>query len=802
MTVFVAAVTVVKSATNATFLAHRPAEQLPFLYLGSAVLVTAVALSLGQRLGRGSARMLLRRGSIAGSIGIIALTFLVVARVPGANGALYVAGDAYASGLSILFWARLAELFDPRAAKRVFGLIGAAGMAGAVLGGTLVSLLSSSVPALAWCVLGPAALVASSGLVGSHASAPARRAPRLGKAVTRVVRQPYPRGLAAVVLLLAVQTAAVDYAFRRGAIDAFGADEARLAGLFGQLNMWVGLATVAFQLLLTKRLIERLGVFVFASLVPLLACAIAGWALLTPGAFVPLFALKAVEMAASLSLQQPVLQLLYTPIPAVERPPVRAIVDGAVKKMGGAVGGVLLLVVGLERPTSLGLVAGIAVVSVVALRGLRVLYRRTLATRLAGEGRRPVLDPSDRATRQALLSGLNDPDPEKVKAVLSVLARSRRPLLLARVAELLESPDPGVREHALGLVLASPSGAWASPLAARLERRSAAELGAAGVEAARAFLASDPSRAQVWLRDVLDDPQADLRMVAVALEAHAEHPAAARWQEGLRGRLEQASPDERRELIAVLGPTAPLEQLLDDPELGVRRAAHAAAGRSGSAQWIPRLMAALDHVEERESAAAALVALGDLAVPGLSLALDDRRLPVVSRKRVPPLLRRIGTPLAGAALLDSNVRDDASLRFVIVRAVARLRREHPDIVFDRESAEQAALRRLKAWRYYQRLGTSLSEASGASMLLRGLAERATELAKRLRGARLGPRPGRVREGSPDRARRRSGLGRARAGGRGPRGLDRPSRGRTAARARRAGAPRRRRGRDADHLGRA
>jgi hypothetical protein len=721
---FVGGVTVVKSATNATFLARRSPESLPWLYLATAGTVTAVTLLAGRRLAQVSSRRLLRRGSLIAAVLLPSLAAAASAGAPGALAALYVAGEAYATALSVLFWARLTDVFDPRTAKKVFGRIGAAGMAGAVLGGALVHLFSARVPPLLWCGLGPGLLLALRPLLGPEGrSPPARDKPPVLRGFRYVVGARFPRGLALLTLALAVQTATVDYAFRLGATEALGANEARLTGLFGQLNAVVGVFAIFVQVLLTRQILARLGVFVFLSLVPLGVVGLGAWASLASRALLPLYLLKALEMAGSLSLHQPALQLLYGPMPPEVRNPVRALVDGAVKKLGGAVGGVALLLVGIDMSTALGLVVAIGGGIVLFLPALRAWYRSALAERVArAEGRPPVIDPGDRATRQALLAGLEDPDPEKVKAVLTVLGRLRRPGLRARIARLLAHPRAEVRSAALDLVERRRPATWIPPIADAL---GAAPGGEGQVELARALLALDPARARAWLAPLLARPGADPKLLAVAVAAHrpVDPDRAAPALERVLSHLAVAPPEARRGVLEILGPAAPLARLAEDPHPEVRGAALAAIGRSRDPRLAPVGIAALEARETRAAAAEALVALGDAAVEGLARALDDRARALEVRRRMPAILRRIGSPRAGAALLRTNLHDDASLRFCIVRALARLRREQPRLVFERERAESAALRRLRAWRHYRPMAQDLAASGRFGLLHRAVAER-------------------------------------------------------------------------------
>ena len=736
---FVAGVTAFKISTNVLFLSRRNPADLPYLYLATAVVITVVTVDLGRRLGRHSAKPVLKASVLvaAGVLGL--LTLLGALDVPLAFAALYVAGEVYATAISVLFWARLGEVFDVRTAKRVFGAVAAAGMGGAVLGGVMVRSLAQVVPSLAWCAFAVGTLLVIRPLLGAgRAKGHIQRRTisfRDGLAYAAVDR--FPRSVALLVLVLAVQTAAVDYVFRTGAVAAEQGDEAALAGLFGTLNAVVGVGAIAFQVLLTGPLLKRVGVFIFLSVVPVASIFAATWALAVPAMFAPIFLLKTFEMMGSLSLNQPALQLLYNPMPTAMRDAVRALVDGSVKKVGAALGGGLLIFFGalFDRGLLLAVVLALAAAILLWIRVLRRGYLAALGAKLSRKrGMVAVtIDPSDRATLETLVKALQDPDPGKALAALSVLAREPSVDLGPHFAALIAHRDEDVRAKALQLLRQAPKPAYGPRLAAVIR----APDDRPKAEAARALELVDPALARQTLAPLLRDPPGtqDLGLVSAAISAllHGEDAGEARraaegaleelFAHGRRGPVEERQHMAR--LLGDLGPgphAARLAAYLDDPEPSVRRLALESAASARHPALLPKLLAALADRRARRAAMTSMAAYGDLAVPLLAEALDDRRIPVELRVHLPKVLRRIRTEAAGAAMLFSNVQDDAFLRFVIIQELSRLRRERPDLPLDHERAEAAALRRLRAYAHYRPMAADLAAAGPAFVLLRRAVE--------------------------------------------------------------------------------
>lgn len=733
--VFVASVTALKSATNALYLARRDPQDLPYLYLGTALVVTVVTFILGRRLAGLSAKPLLREGLFTASGILLLLSTLAAIDYRPALGLLYVSGEAYATALAVLFWARLGEVFDVRAGKRVFGLVAALGMAGAVVGGLLVKLLAGVVPSVTWCFVAAVVLLPLQLLIGAKrtpGSVRRERAPFLDGLKFAVLRR-YPRAVAFLVLLLSVQTAAIDYVFRTGTYRFEQGNEASMAALFGILNAVVGVFAILFQFALTARLLSRFGVFVYLGVVPAACVLSALVALWLPAVFLPIFVLKVLEMMASYSLNQPGLQLLYNPIPAALRGPIRAVVDGAVRKLGGAIGGLVLLLVGafVDSEHMISVVAVLGGVLVFSLRGLRPLYLRALEEKLAGRERRiPVLDPRERATREKLLATLKDGGEHETLAAIHVLEDEPSVDLTRHIPELLAHPAERVRQKAVQLMERRPDPAYADALVAMLD----APEDRPKAQAARALALVDPARAEAVLAPVLLDAQAERGLVAAAIAAlyHSSGvgpsgPSAALAEAALL-RLLEAAPQspaaERRDLAHLIGALGPgphasrLESFLEDSNPQIRKAAVRAAALVKDTRLTPALIRLLEDRGLRDEVRLSLAAHGDEVVPLLESALNDRRRPVELRVQIPRILRLIGTSYAAERMLESNIHDDAYLRYVIIEELARMCRVDPGLEIDQRYNDGAVLRRLRAYAHYRPMTEDLLHGPPELSLLR------------------------------------------------------------------------------------
>ena len=721
--VFVAAVTVLKSATNALYLAHQSANGLPMLYMLVSAGMVVLTLLLAGPLARRPPRWQLSRASWTFAVLVALLCGLHALGQRWALGLLYITGELYGTCLSILFWSTVSTWFDVRTARKAFGVLSAGAMAGALVGGAATRFLAAAMGASASAVLVTVGAALTVGLVDGRGGNPVKAASMSMLAGARyLVERKYPRLLAILAVLVSALGACVDFVFRQA--SAHRLTELELATLFGDLNAAVGLVALIWQLTITGRLMERGGVFVYVAVIPTVMVLL-GTASALYGAFPLLVVLKGVEMAGSFSIMQAGVQLLYNPLPMELRGAVRAFIDGVVKKSGMAMAGLGLAVAVSVFPAAASpwLVVVVAVAMLVLLRSLRGSYLAALEEKLRG-GRMQVVASvavEDKATRGALLQMLGSQRGADVLAALAILRRDDR----FRPAQFLESlithEDEAVRVAAMALVPTTPPPELEFMLVSILSTDARRPRAAA----ARALARVVPARAAQALLPHLDDADPGVSCVVIgALLAHPETRATAEARlSQLRDGLASRTPAWRREVARLMAqPDVPgaelgLTRLLHDPEPSVRALAlesggevlarAVAAGDAPPPDLMREVRARLENREDRPAARRALVRLGDAVVSQLRHDLDDYRLPLRVRLEIPRLLQMVGTANAAGALLFSNINDHPSVRYRIANALFGLCRDHPDLVMDTQRVHAAARRRLEAFVLYRPLCLSL-----------------------------------------------------------------------------------------------
>jgi len=724
----IAGVTQLKTTANALVLSRFESQALPYLYLLGALMTAALTV-----LPRGKSGSALESpGVLTGVGGVVALglagALSAGQRMPAL--ALYLFADTFSTFVSFRFWGRMASAFDAREARRAFTFLNGFAMGGGIVGGLLVQAFAVRLGTPAMVVSGALGLLVA-GAIFHHlykgAPAPVPRSRPAAASFMGwgyLAESPYAQVLAALGIAFAVLSSFVDYLFRLRLEGTMSEDA--LAALFGSLQLWIGLFCVAFQLLVAQRLLKQLGLLRYVALVPLVLAPLAGAALVTPALW-PVHLLRLVETAVSYSILPVGIQLLYAAVPDDQREGLRATVEGLLRKGGVVLAGLLLI--GAGRGAT-GVTMAVAVVGMCAALGLLLVRLKPAYVAALGEQvgapEEEEVELEGEEEQRLLAEALAAPAPERVLRAVDMMEQAEVPLR-PHLAALLRHPHERVLERGVALALELE----AYELAPVLERLVEEGPRRPRDQAVWALARLSPDRAERLLPALLNHPDVGLRCAAIgALLKSAGSATALSALHTVLARGDVAPESERREVARLLGRlqdsrfAEPLARYLEDTDPTVRRVALAAVGEGGYVELAPRLLPFLTWREERKTAREALVALGDAVTPLMEEQLNNKGAPLAMRLQLPRVLRGIGTPAALAALLFSNVKDDASLHFRIGAQLSRLRDEHPEHPVDAERVREALGRRRDVYRLLVGAFRDVRAALGdGSLLTRAVGDR-------------------------------------------------------------------------------
>jgi ATP/ADP translocase/HEAT repeat protein len=673
-----------RTVRDTLFLSRYPIKWLPwmFVFYGIASALTVVVYS---RYADRIPRHRLIIGSTAIGIATYLATWVAVrAQVTVIYPVFYVWSEVVANLFIVQFWTLANDLHDARAAKRLFGTIGAARVLGVVLVGLLAGAAVTAIgtaqllfvlAAMMAGVAGCATLLSREPRAETGYRAGVR--PRRHGRGPGILRDPYVRALALLTLLIFVSLTIGDYQFKRIARASFAEDD--LARFFSLFYAATGVISFVFQLTLSPRILTRFGVGAGMSVMPSVFGAASAALLFGPRLAIATV-MKFADNGFQYTIHETTLQALYVPFAPEVKARTRAFLDAVVKPLSYGVGGLALVL--LAPRLSVAHLAYLTVPLVLVWLSLVPLvkrrYLRTLEATLSARGAL-ALDHEfllDSDGRGALVRTLESGTPRQVLIALEQLAGERTAKITAALERLAAHPDAMVRTAALYRL------AWAGgadPGCAATALADPSPEVRASAAAAYAALAKD--EAVDALSPLLADPAPDVRVAALAgLLKHGGVEGGIVGGSEL-GRLLNSPAESDRvnasRALRHLGPSAyrPIRRLLVDADPAVRRAALKAAPGVADARLIPVLIEGLADPACRYRAGQALVAVGQPAIQPLGALLEDGRAGRAVRLEVPRLLRRIPHQETYDVLRRYVGIGDSRLRLRIYAAMARLRRE-------------------------------------------------------------------------------------------------------------------------------
>ena len=716
---------ILKPITKSKAIDHLGADNLPWVLLGSSVLIGVLMHLYGsaaRRLPRQHVVPLTQSGIIAllGVFWILLKTEAVWVTI-----ALYVFGQILGILLISQFWTLANDVYDARQAKRLFGLIGGGACLGGALGNSITkftirelgsnNLLLVSAAILAACVT-IVLLIARNRTDGHHADFDEDRGVGGREALRLLAQSRQLRVLAAVVGLAVMGAAVVDQQLSMAA-EAFRVDEESIADLLAEIGAYLSIAGFVVQVGLTSRIHRSWGITAALLLLPVGLGASASLILLT-ASLTAVGAARVLDGTLRYSLDKTTREVLFLPVPAGLRFRAKPFIDVTMEKFGKAFAAVLLLVLispwglGLEWRTlsyvSLVMTAIWIAVALMAWREYLRAFRASIGARTIAPGTiRTDVDP---VTIETLVEELSHPDEAAVLYAIDMLEALDKRHLVTPL--LLQHQSPRVRARTLRALALSRSEAasrW-MPTVTRMVQDEDVDVRAAAL---RALAELEHEDAAVLMRRHLTDSEPRVVVtsaITLANSGRADDVAAA--ETALRKLIDdvrEIAAAGRAEAATALAHIddprfrAHLVPLLYDRDQAVVQKAIRSARAMGVSDglFVPGLLSLLGHRALKGPAREALVGYGEPIVGALAHALRDQREHVWIRRHIPATLAQLGTQRSMDALVATLDDPDGFLRYKAITAIEKIRRDHPAIACPRPVVETHVVRETS--RYYNGL---------------------------------------------------------------------------------------------------
>lgn len=752
---------ILKPLTRSKFISDLGADNLPWIQLGAGLII-GVLMHVYSLAAQRIARRHVIPVTLAGQAVLVVL-FWVLFRTGGAwvSAAFYVMGLTLGVLLISQFWTLANDVYDPRQAKRLFGLIGGGASLGGAMGSGITAfaveqvgtnnllLVSAGVLGLAIAVVvgvlrrepsAASSLPVEERGVGASEAIALLRSSRQLQVIALVI------GLAAIAAGVLDQQLAMAVSSDKGeaATDAISA-------FLAQVGLWVSLIGFVVQVGLTSRIHRSMGL-AFAMLVLPLGLGGMATIVIATGALWAAAGARVLDSSLRYTIDKTTREVLYLPLPARLKQSAKPFVDVTVDRFAKATSGLLILV--LIKPWGLNLTwqqlsyatLAIAVVwvgaAIVARREYLRAFRHGLRTRTVAPSSLRS-DVADQATVEALVEELSSPDDESVVLAIDMLENLGKSHLVTPL--LLHHPSPRVRARVLVTFesLRRSVGEHWVPAVERLIEDADTAVRAAAM---RALAALRKEEAPALLKRYLDDPASRVAVAAAVVLAaspdESARAAAAATFERLAADTRDSTAESRREVAAGLAHvTDPalhqlLVPLIHDADVEVARRAIRSTREIGlgNPMFVPALCGLLGHRLLKRDARAALAGYGPDVVPALAYVLRDADESTWVRRHVPATLAMIPVQASVDALAGTLEDVDGFLRFKAIEAIEVIRRHDPPLRFDAGTVDGLVMKECARFCNYLTLRQNIHRAEAAApppLLVRALDDKLTRTLDRI-----------------------------------------------------------------------
>ena len=695
--------TTLETARDALILTKLPARALGIVYVAVAVCALPAVWLASRNAVRFGSRRALSGGLVTATAALLVALFAVPMNRATAV-AVYVTSSLIGAALVPLYWTLLASVFNVAQARRLLGIVGAAGVVGGVTGSVGAAALLTVVDTKALLLVACGVLLATAVVLlrvpaGDYAALPQAAAVLPSRRNAEDLRrEPFLRRIALLVALSTVAALFLDYFFQWTVARTVPHDEisaVRFALLLRRAQrFWL----LAAQIFVTGVLVRRIGVATTMVVTPLLLLLGGVGTLAAAGGLTAVLALKAIDGTLHNSVHRVTMELVYLPVPPVARARVKPFIDGALVRTTQAGAGLLLLGLGGANFLS----------SLAARRGRYGDERGVGSSRLYCQ--RPISGAASprRDGRPCYSARLGPERPGECRDARRAACRSG------------PTGRPRCHEHA-----AAPK-AWAldpraDPAArgrgrARTRPRHFRRLRATGLDLAGAPSARGPpgrgphgggpcagkARTTRMLPGLALDSDPRLRAYALLDLALASPDQDPLDDPAIADLLDQSGPQGEQARLGLLAKIADAERserlarllvALETRSGRSRYATEALAGAAASQQaheLIPQLVSRLVLLGPREAVRSALLSFGRPAMEEVWGTLQDplreRRL----RVQLPYTLARFGTKAAAELLLQCiETEEDGLIRYRAIRGLGRITAEG-QVTVDRRRVERLA----------------------------------------------------------------------------------------------------------------
>jgi ATP/ADP translocase/HEAT repeat protein/CRP-like cAMP-binding protein len=755
---------IIQPLTRSKLIDSLGAVNVPWVVLGSGLVIGGLMLAYTRIVSILPRRWALPITQAAMSAAMIGFWALFQTGAEWVSVLFYIWGALLGILLTSQFWTLANGIYDPRQAKRLFGFIGGGVTLGGATGAAITALIIERVGSNTLLLWSAVVLLLSMTIVaivlgreqGAAPSAAALAEEEKGVSIPRalaLLRESRQIQLIAVVISFgALGAALIDQQLNMATEIFKGAGQADAMGQFlAQVRFYVSIAGFVLQVWVTPRIHRYLGIGFALLILPTNLAATAGFILAFQVLNAPAAA-SVLDRSLRYTVDKTTREVLFLPLPSELRQEVKPFVDVTVDRLAKGFGAVMMLV--LIQPWGLALEwYQLSLVSLL-LAGTWYLMAFRAKREYLASFRRSIdqgvvkpeelrLSGSELSTVETLVQELAHPDPARVVYAIDVLESLDKRNLVTPL--LLYHESAAVRTRAL-----SALGAVRSDIAAQWVPQIRRMLGDpdAGVRAAAigALVSISQEDAATLARPLLASPDARIKATAAVATAASPKPedvdAAEHALVELASDARESAREARRDVAVAIRQIADprfrrlLIPLLYDPAPEVADEAMDSVRATGAGDFVfvPTLISLLRDRRLKGRARAVLVSYGEAVVDALAHFMRDPDEDVWVRRHIPGTLALIPSQKTVDVLVAALAEQDGFLRYKVIAALAKLRREHAEFRFPPDPIEALALTQARTFFEYLSLHDNLfgrKRLPQGSLLARALEQKMERMTNRV-----------------------------------------------------------------------
>ena len=708
---------ILKPVRNSLFLEQLGAHNLPWVYIGTAVVIGFIIL-IYSKLSQLVSRNILVPGTIIFFVFNLLLFWWAYKQdFVWFSAIFYIWVSIYSVLLISQFWIAANIIYSSSQAKRLFGIIGSGGILGGIAGGAITKGLATTIGTdnlilVSAAVLGIVATIASIVHIkfsGEYSDERIISAADLFEVDNKktvyqsILESRHLQLIGIIVSLGMVVSSLVDYEFNTIIENSYSSTDSRTE-FFGSFFASMNMVSLIIQLFLTSFILRKFGIGISLMILPIILLLGSASLLFQPVLLSAIF-IKLSSGSIKFSLDNSVREIVYMPIPMQVKLKVKPFLDMFTQRFTRGIAGLLIIVGTKFFDLSIRHFAVMSLIIILfwifATLKIKKKYIDSIRNLLRNKNvaaENAALHTVDALTCKAISESLSSPDEETVLYALKMLESSSDKSMVPKLKPLLSNSNSDIQHRTINLLTQIGD----STLLPEVEKLIKAEnYGVVSDAILYVCMFSDGDEEAV-LQAFLDS--SDIRIKCAAVVCMANHAAKEdlyKVQKFIDSLLSETGTDKiliRTELarsFAVIKTPSPIHDnlidLLLDDEVVVRKAAIEASGKILNQNLIPNLIENLTDKKTLASARLVLVKYGTDVIEMLAEKLQNDFEDIELRGSVARVLGRIPNKRAVDVLLNNLKHDSPLLRYNVIKSLNKLHNRFDYLNIDSNVLHQAIL---------------------------------------------------------------------------------------------------------------